>query len=80
MPGTIRALVAHPQPMWRLGVKTLLAAHEGLRLVGEAATAGDARRLVGVFMPRVLLLALDLAGAGTEALLADIHRACARAC
>ncbi len=78
MPGTIRVLVADPLPIWRLGVQTLLAMHEGLRFVDEAATAGDARRLVGVFMPRVLLLALDLAGSATDALLAEIHAACAR--
>ncbi len=75
MTARISVVVADAQPIWRLGVAALLAGQPDLAPVGEAATASEAPHVVRVLAPRVLLLDLDLAGAGSEALVLDLRRA-----
>ncbi len=71
----ISVVVAHAQPLWHLGVEASLERQPDLAVVGEAATPAQARAVVGAVAPRVVLLALDLAGPGTEALVAELRRA-----
>ncbi len=71
----IGVVVAHAQPVWRLGVQAFLERQPDLALVGQAATAAEVRVVAGAAAARVLLLALDLAGLAPEALVSELRRA-----
>lgn len=58
----IRVVVADDHPVFRIGLRTLIATEEGLELVGEAADGEEALRLVESLRPDVLLLDLHLPG------------------
>lgn len=53
---TIRIAVVDDHPLFRLGVKALLANEPGLALIGEAASGAEALALVEQHAPDVLLL------------------------
>jgi DNA-binding NarL/FixJ family response regulator len=70
-----RVLVVHPDPEYRAKLHRLLLA-AGLRVVGEATTAGGARVMLRECPTDVLLISKcvgDVAGTIREARAADIH-------
>jgi two-component system nitrate/nitrite response regulator NarL len=54
--GHVRIAIADSQPIFRLGVQTLLAQQPGLGVAGEAGTTGAAIELVDRTRPDVLLI------------------------
>lgn len=59
---TIRIAVVDDHPLFRLGVRALLANEPGLALIGEAASGAEALALVAQHAPDVLLLDFLLPG------------------
>jgi two-component system, NarL family, nitrate/nitrite response regulator NarL len=59
----ITVLVVDDHPLFRRGIKAMLAAHTGLHVVGEAADAPEALRLAAALAPQVILLDNHLPGA-----------------
>lgn len=71
----ITVALVDDHPLFRGGVRETLAAELDINVVGEAATAADAVRLVRATSPDVLLLDLGIPGGGLAA--ADqINRLC----
>lgn len=68
MDARIRVAVVDDHPLFRDGVVNTLNASEEFVVVGQAASAEDAIRLVAEFEPDVLLLDMMLPGGGIEAL------------
>lgn len=65
--GDIRVLVVDDHDLFRSGLRNLLE-EQGLRIVGEAATGGDAVRLVRELAPDVVVMDLNMpAMRGVEA-------------
>ena len=74
---TVRVLLADDHPVVRAGLRGLLAAEEGLDVVGEAASGDEAVRLVAVLRPDVVLMDLrmpGLDGAAATARITAEHR------
>jgi DNA-binding NarL/FixJ family response regulator len=61
-PALIRVLVADQQPLLRSGLALLLAAHDGIDVVGQAADGAAAALLVERLRPDVVLLDARLPG------------------
>lgn len=59
--GEIRVLLVDDHPIVRDGIRNLLAAAEGIRLVGETGSGKEALTLVQQLQPDVLLLDIELA-------------------
>ncbi len=55
-PPTVRILIADDHPVFRHGLKRLLEAEPGLRVVGEAGDGGEAVKLAHQLKPDILLL------------------------
>lgn len=60
MPKRIRVVVIDPHPIFRKGVVATLERSEDLTLVGEGATATDARRILRDKAPDVLILEIAI--------------------
>jgi len=58
-PEVTRCVLVHPYPIYRLGLRGLLAKAEGYRVVGEGGTLYQATTLVLRFKPHVLLLSVS---------------------
>jgi DNA-binding NarL/FixJ family response regulator len=54
--GSIRITIADDHPIFRLGVRTLLAQHPGLAVVGEAGDSETAVQMVVNLRPDILLI------------------------
>jgi len=62
MADPIRVLVAEDHPVYREGLRALLAASEQVELVGEATDGDEAVRLAGELEPAVVLMDLAMPG------------------
>jgi two-component system, NarL family, nitrate/nitrite response regulator NarL len=60
--------VAVHEPIWGYGVRRLLEAEADVKVVAEAASAGEAVRAVSQFRPDLLLLDLEIPPSGLEVL------------
>jgi DNA-binding NarL/FixJ family response regulator len=68
MPDTERVLVAEDHPVYRDGLRAMLAAAEGVELIGEAHDGDEAVRLAAELRPSVVLMDIQLPGRnGVEA-------------
>jgi two-component system, NarL family, nitrate/nitrite response regulator NarL len=59
---TLRVLIADDHPVFRSGLRKLLEAKPGLKVIGEAADAGEAVKQAQELEPDILLLDLTMAG------------------
>ncbi len=60
----VRVLIADDHPVFRFGLRALLAAEGGTELVGEASTAEEAIALVADLQPAVVLMDLNMPDVG----------------
>jgi DNA-binding NarL/FixJ family response regulator len=67
MTDAIRVVVADDHPMFRAGVVASLTAQPDIEVVGEGASADEARRLVELHGPDVCLLDITMPGGGLAA-------------
>jgi DNA-binding NarL/FixJ family response regulator len=67
MSETIRVVVVDDHPMFRAGVVASVSAQPGLEVVGEGASADEARSLVEQHDPDVCLLDITMPGGGLAA-------------
>ena len=58
----IRLIVIDPHPIFRQGVLRTIARADGMSLVGEGTTAGDARRLASQKAPDIVILDIAILG------------------
>lgn len=68
----MRCVIVEDSRLARLELKTLLAAHPQLQLVGEAANLPDAKDLIEQTQPDLILLDIDLGGDSAFDLLAQL--------
>jgi DNA-binding NarL/FixJ family response regulator len=59
-PSTIDIVISDAYPIFREGLRKLLEAEPGLRIVGEAADGEETVRVVGKLRPKILLLDLSM--------------------
>jgi DNA-binding NarL/FixJ family response regulator len=62
MSNSIRIVVIDPYPIFRQGVVSTIARSDAMSLVGEGATAADARRLARATAPDLVTLEITIAG------------------
>ena len=67
-PPTIDIVISDPYPIFREGLRKLLEAEPGLRIVGEAADGEETVRVVRKLKPKILLLDLMPEVTGLETL------------
>jgi DNA-binding NarL/FixJ family response regulator len=58
----IQVLIADDQPIMRLGVRTELARHADIEVIGEATNGDETAQQVEALMPDVLLLDIQMPG------------------
>lgn len=73
-PPPIRVVIVEDHPLTRLGLVTALGQEPGIEVVGEAADAEAALRLVEQQRPEVILLDLRVPGADGMWLASHLHR------
>ncbi|HEU5098833.1 MAG TPA: response regulator transcription factor [Roseiflexaceae bacterium] len=59
---SLRILIADDHPLFRKGMRTLLASLPDLEVVGEAATGDETTRLAATLQPDVILMDLQMPG------------------
>jgi DNA-binding NarL/FixJ family response regulator len=64
---TIRVVIVDDHPMFRAGVVASISAQPGFEVVGEGASADEARSLVEQHVPDVCLLDITMPGGGLAA-------------
>jgi two-component system, NarL family, nitrate/nitrite response regulator NarL len=62
MSNSIRIVVIDPYPIFRQGVVSAISRSDAMSLVGEGATAADARRLARATAPDIVTLDINIAG------------------
>ncbi len=72
MPEPLRILIADDHPMFRKGLRALLATLPQVTVVGEAASGPEAVRLVGELHPNLVLMDLQMPGGNGLAAVAQI--------
>lgn len=72
----ISVVLADDHNLIRSGLRAMLEAEDGIRVIGEAADAAVARKLVHDRRPNVLVLDLQMPGAEPAS---DVHRLCEEA-
>ncbi|CAN5857203.1 hypothetical protein BH18ACT11_BH18ACT11_14290 [soil metagenome] len=60
----LRVLVADDHPLFREGIKTMLASAEGVELVGEASTGEEAVGKTVELLPDVIVMDVKMPGGG----------------
>lgn len=70
--GTLSILIADDHPVFRKGLRALLAGHPELRVVGEVASGREAVRLAAELQPDVILMDLQMPGGGGLTAVRDI--------
>ena len=60
----LRILIADDHPLFRKGMRALLASLPDMEVVGEAATGDEATRLAATLQPDVILMDLQMPGGG----------------
>ncbi len=68
----VRALLVDDEELGRRVLRSLLSADEGIQVVGEAASAGEARRQIADLKPDLLLLDIEMPGGSGFDLLQEI--------
>jgi len=58
----VRVLIADDHPIFRDGLRALLATDDSIQLVGEAADGGDVQRMVEQLQPEIVLMDLHMPG------------------
>ncbi len=71
-----RVVVADDHELFRRGVLQTLRAADGFQVEGEAATAGEALRLVRLLLPDLVLLDLGLPDRGGLDVIGEMHLDC----
>ena len=67
-------ILVDDEPLARQGLRTLLAAHANIRIVGEAASAAQARALIATTRPDVVFLDIEMADASGLDLVRSLER------
>lgn len=75
MSGPLRVLIADDHPIFREGLRMLLATEDDVEVVGEAATTSAAVEAAASLQPDVVLLDVDMPEQGGLAALPDLLRA-----
>src|SRR5215510_2287567 len=75
MSNSLRIAIIDDHPLFREGVVSTLKGVDGIEVVAQGATAGDALRIAQEHCPDVMLLDVGIAGGGIEtaASLARVH-------
>lgn len=71
---TIRVLIADDHPIVRSGIRTEIARHQDIEVVGEALTGDDALRLVCELHPDVLILDVNMPGLRADKVVREVKR------
>lgn len=75
MPGSTSILIVDDHPIFRKGLRSLIDAHGGFTIVGEAQNRTDAMEIVKTMKPGIVLLDLSLGHESGLDLLKDIRAA-----
>lgn len=70
-PGTLRIAIVDDHAVVRIGVRTIVERSAGCRVIGEAATLGEAAAMIAALQPELLVLDLMI---GSDASLPHIAR------
>lgn len=68
----IRILITDDHPLFRKGMRTLLAAVPDFEVIGEAGSGPEAVELVREVMPDLVLMDLQMAGGGGIAAIREL--------
>ncbi|HEY72955.1 MAG: DNA-binding response regulator [Chloroflexi bacterium] len=60
MAGQIKVMIVDDHPVFRQGLRNILAAHEDLSIVGEASDGGEAVKLAQELLPDVVMMDINL--------------------
>jgi DNA-binding NarL/FixJ family response regulator len=71
-PGEVRVVVVDDHPVFRLGMVALLASFDGVRVVGQASSAAEARTVLGITPSGPAADGTAAAGAGADVVLMDL--------
>ena len=70
--GTVRALIVDDEELGRRMLRSLLASDEDVVVVGEAASANEARRKIGEFNPDLIFMDIEMPGGSGLELLQEL--------
>jgi DNA-binding NarL/FixJ family response regulator len=73
-PGRVRVVLVDDHSMFRSGVRAELAADDGVEIVGEAGSVGEAVAVIGRTQPDVVLLDVHMPDGGGKAVLDQVTK------